>query len=147
MVDALPTPDVRLHSVPRRFDLTTVLVVTLAYSLLFGGLRLLRLRPMAVGEVAGFVTCVAIGQALLFGGKKPRLSSVLVGVICLLGIYLVYALTRDASLFEFHHRVLLIWLSIAIAGAISGYFAGVAIGLVFLVSHATKRSLRRTRSR
>lgn len=147
MVDGLPTPDVRLHSVPRRFDLTTVLVVTLAYSLLFGGLRLLRLRPMAVSEVAGFVTCVAIGQALLFGGKKPRLSSVLVGVICLLGIYLVYALTRDASLFEFHHRVLLIWLSIAIAGAISGYFAGVAIGLVFLVSHVTKQSLRRTRSR
>jgi membrane associated rhomboid family serine protease len=102
---------------------------------------------MAVSEVAGFVTCVAIGQALLFGGKKPRLSSVLVGVICLLGIYLVYALTRDASLFEFHHRVLLIWLSIAIAGAISGYFAGVAIGLVFLVSHVTKQSLRRTRSR
>ena len=110
-------------------------------------LRLLRLRPVATGEVAGFVTCVGIGQALLFCGKKPRLSSVMVGVFYLLGIYLVDALTRDASLFEFHYLVLTVWSSIAIAGAISGYFAGVAIGMIFLVSDVTRKSFRRRRSR
>ena len=72
-------------------------------------------------------------------GKKPRLSSVILGAVCLLAIYLFEALTEDASLFEFHYFVMLIWLSIAMAGAISGYFAGVAIGLVFLAAHAMSK--------
>ena len=142
MVDGVNNSVARLHSVPRRFDLATVLVIVLAYAILFGVLRLMRLRPIAIGELAGFVTCVGIGQALFFRGRKPRVSSVIVGTVCLPAIYLFEALTGDASLFEFHYFVVLIWLSIAVAGAISGYLAGVAIGLVFLVAHVTRKPIR-----
>ena len=137
----------KLHSVPRRFDLVTLLVVTLAYAVLFGALRLMRLGPKDIGQVGGFVTCVGIGQALLFGGKRPRVASMLVGVVCLVGIYLASALTADASLLEFHYLALPVWMSIAICGAISGYFAGVAIGLVFLVSDTISTAMRQRKRR
>ena len=129
-----PNFTVRLHSVPRRFDLATMMVVTLAYALLFAAFRLIRLPPIAMGVVAGFITCVGIGQALLFGGKKPRISSVLVGAVCTVGIYVYTALTIDASLLEFHVEILKIWIMVAIAGSVAGYVAGITVGSVFLAS-------------
>lgn len=133
----------RVYSVPRRFDVATMLVVTLAYALLFGVLRSVRIQSLDVVKVAGFFTCVAIGQAMLFRGKRPRISSVMVGVVYIVAMYGVRAITRDASLLEVHYFVLMIWLVIAMAGAISGYFAGVAIGAVFLLSDVMRRSIRR----
>ena len=93
-------PTATIYSAPRRFDLATIMVVTLAYALLLAGLRLLRMPPSGVLHVAGCITCVGIGQALLFRGKRPRLSSILVGVAYLVGSYVIDAVTRDGSLLD-----------------------------------------------
>ena len=110
---------------------------------MLGALRVLKLPPIDIAKVAGFFTCVAIGQALLFRGKKPRLSSVLVGAVYIVGLYVSDAMKRDPSLLQFHVFALLIWLAIAIAGVISGYVAGIAVGSVFLLSDVMRKLIQR----
>ena len=121
MVHSQPNSTARLYSVPRRFDLATIMVVTFSFAVLFAGLRMLQLRPTHI--------------------LKPRLSSVLVGMLGMVGFYAFYAITSDPSLFEFHRFVLAIWLMIAIAGGVAGYLAGVAVGSVFLVSDLLRNSV------
>ena len=38
-------PDDRVYSAPRRFDIATMLVVTVAYALLMGAMRVLKFDP------------------------------------------------------------------------------------------------------
>ena len=133
----------KLYSVPRRFDLATVMVVIFAYALLLGGLRLLQLPPLAMLNVAGFVTCVAIAQAALFRGKTPRLASKLVGAVYLLAAYLIPAASRDPGLLRLEPLVFLVWVLLAAAGAFVGYLAGLAVASVFLLSDVVRRWLRR----
>ncbi len=135
----LPPQEAKLYSVPRRFDLATIIVVTIAYALLFATLRLMRCQPIAFVVVAGFITCVGIGQALFFGGKRPRISSVLVGVVCLVGTCMVFALFRGWPRFDV--RTAALALRSAIAGAFSGYTAGVIVGSVFLISDVMRKSI------
>jgi len=136
----------KLYSVPRRFDVAAIMAVQLAYALLFVALRLVQIQPIDFVKVAGFFTCVGVGQAVLFRGKRPRLSSVLLGVVYLVGIYVVHAISRDDSMLQLHYLALLVWLVIAIAGAFCGYFAGVAVGTVFLVSAVMRRAIQRRQS-
>ena len=125
-----------LYSVPRRFDLATVLVVTAAYSLLFGGFAALKAHPLLTTAVATFVTFVGIGQALLFGGLKPRLASIAVGFSLFeLAFAVTYALTSP-SLGSY------VWILIAIYafyGSIFGYVVGTIVGGVFLVADVFRR--------
>src|SRR3954462_162592 len=79
----------KIYSAPRRFDLSTIFVVTLAYSMLFGVMNAASFPPGVSAVVAGFISLVAIGQAFLFGGRQPRTASVLVGT-------LIYVLTMLA---------------------------------------------------
>lgn len=147
MVNDTPHFGFRLYSVPRRFDLATMMAVTLAYALLFGALRLMRIQPIDIAKVAGLFTCIAIGQAVLYRGKRPRLASVLIGIVYLVGIYLVHAATREAEMLQIQFFVLLIWLAIAMAGAICGYFSGIAVAAVFLVSDMLRKSIQWCRRR
>ena len=78
--DAPPRAAPRLYSVPRRYDLATLFTVTLAYALLFGAMQRSGMPPNVAFDVAGFITLVGIGQALLFKGNAPRLASVVTGV-------------------------------------------------------------------
>lgn len=130
----------KLYSAPRRFDLATMMAVTLAYALLFGAFRLAGIQATGVVLAAGFITCVGVSQAVLFRGKKPRLSSVLVGAVCLLGVYVVDIAIRDTLLAP-DLAATLMWF--AVLGAILGYFAGVAVGTVFLVSDVIRRASQR----
>lgn len=124
-----------LYSVPRRFDLATLLTVTLAYALLFAALRVLRFEPLVFGLVAGFFTAVAIGQALLFKGDSPRKASVLVGAVywtglqTLVGMAGVWSPCLAASF--------ILW------GGASGYVAGTLVAGVFLVADAVRRATTR----
>jgi len=48
-VDKLPPkPESKVCSVPRRYDLATMFAVTVAYSMLFGVMRLFELRQQAM---------------------------------------------------------------------------------------------------
>lgn len=88
----------RIYSAPRRFDLFTVMIVTAAYALLLGGMSALRFPPVVSGYVAGFITLVGIGQAVLFGGRWPRFASVVSGMAA----YFVGNVTNSGLIGSFH---------------------------------------------
>jgi hypothetical protein len=131
----------KIYSVPRRFDLATIFVVTLAYSLLFGAMKALNFPPIASAIVAGFISIVGAAQAFLFGGKQPRTASIISGA-------LIYSLAIAASWIAsrpfYATPALLIPASFVIAGgAMLGYLAGVIIGGVFLVADKLRNRLSR----
>jgi putative addiction module component (TIGR02574 family) len=137
-----PCPTV--YSAPRRFDLATIFVVTSAYAILFGGFSALGAWPIVSVVIGGFITIVGIGQAVLFGGKKPRSASMLVGVILhaiiWIGAWIAYPRIYSATL------VLFVTGYVVIGGVILGYCAGALVGSVFLVADILRRRYRWTSS-
>jgi putative addiction module component (TIGR02574 family) len=127
------TTPAKIYSVPRRFDLATIFVVTLAYSLLLGTMKAIGFPPIASAIIAGFISIVGAAQAFLFGGKQPRTASIVAGA-------LTYALAIAAAWIASGPRIygtseLLVSASFTIAGGgFLGYLAGVFIGGVFLVA-------------
>ena len=79
LADCVRSSRPKVYSAPRRFDLTTIFVVTSAYAVLFAVMTALKLPPSVSLISAGFITTVGIGHALLFRGLKPRTASLLVG--------------------------------------------------------------------
>jgi putative addiction module component (TIGR02574 family) len=132
----------KIYSAPRRFDLATIFVVMSAYSILFAAMSGLQFPPQASLMVGGFITIVGIGQAVLFGGRKPRLASVVTGLAAFLVGLLV-------SLFEprmYARPLILIVMSAwLIVGAAAGYVAGVLVGGVFLVADLLRKAYDRSK--
>jgi hypothetical protein len=143
---ARPAP--REFSVPRRYDLATLMAVTLAYACLFGALRALHAPPAMVLWVAGFLTAVGAAQALLFGGKYPRESSQLAGIaMMLLLLFLIFGaeggfqgLWQAVTERPFHFMGMCF--PCVLSGALLGYAAGVLVAGVFLVAHYLRWMLR-----
>jgi hypothetical protein len=79
----IATTPAKIYSAPRRFDLATIFVVATAYCLFFAALSPLPLPGVASLVVAGFITLVGVGQAVLYRGLQPRKASIVVGIaIC-----------------------------------------------------------------
>jgi hypothetical protein len=131
----------RFYAAPRRFDLATILVVTAAYSILLGSISSFGAHPIISTSVAGFITFVGLGQALLFRGRRPRLASALVGVLLFELVVGVSAVSFSFSMRYFSWGLLITY---AVFGAILGYVAGVMIGGVFLVADVVRRREWRT---
>jgi hypothetical protein len=132
----------KIYSVPRRFDLATIFVVTLAYSLLFGVMKAIGLPQSATAIIAAFIMLVGAAQALLFGGKQPRTASIVAGaVLYLLAITAAWVATGPRL---YSVSQLLVPASLTIAGGgILGYLSGVMIGGVFLVADKLRSRLSR----
>ena len=129
--------DQTIYSVPRQFDLATVFVVSLAYALLFATMRT-RQVPLGVFVfVTAFVTIIGAAQALLFGGKRPRLASMVAGV----AIYVVAVTYMCLTQFRTTAvEPVVFQLSMnAILGTFLGYLAGTIVGGIFLVAHVARR--------
>ena len=124
-----------LYSVPRRFDMATIFVVTGAYSILLGSLSALHAGPIVMTALAIFISLVGVGQALLFRGLKPRLASTLVG-ICIF---------QFLTIGQWFYTPIPIGLMLVLAivnilyGAILGYLIGTMVGGVFLVADLIRR--------
>lgn len=135
----------KIYSVPRRFDLATIFVVTLAYSLLFGMMKAISFPPIASAIVGAFILIVGAAQAFLFRGKQPRTASIVAGA-------LTYALAIAAAWIASGPRIygtteLLLSASFTLAGgAFLGYLAGVFIGGVFLVADKLRNRFSRRRT-
>ncbi len=135
--------DSKIYSAPKRFDVSTLMVVTVAYAFLF----------MLTSTVAGvnnsasvwasaiiglFLAYIAIAQIVLFKGDYPRFASVVAGAAAFsLTVFAEGAIGIDNNG---------IWNSIAMAflagvffGAPVGYFAGATVGGVFLISDMLRR--------
>ena len=92
--------------------------------------------------IGGFVTLVGIGQAMLFGGRKPRTASITVGAVLSSMIMVGMMLWSNprgmpGSMLPF------ILVYGAIAGIVYGYLAGVLVGGVFLVADLFRRRFKR----
>ncbi|MCA9148400.1 MAG: hypothetical protein KDA92_03830 [Planctomycetales bacterium] len=128
---SLPDQD-RVYSTPRRFDLATVLVITSAYALGFSALRVLQMPLVELAVIGGFVTTVGLSQAVLFGGRHPRIASMVTGAVLLPTLVILFD-SRPGSRSLVDDIVLLVTYC-SFFGAIHGYFAGAMVGGVFLVS-------------
>jgi hypothetical protein len=135
-------PEPQVFGVPRRYDLATLMAVTLAYACLFGALRALSWPPKAMVWTAGFLTVIGAAQALLFGGKRPREASYLTGI----GFMLV-VMVMERGLPRFWVDVffvpILFFCTIVLPGLVLGYAGGVIVAGVFLVAHHLRSGLRR----
>jgi hypothetical protein len=124
-------PDV--FSVSRRFDMATVLVAMLGYSLLFGGMLMLDATPALIAIFGVFFAFIAIGQAVAINYGRPREASIIAGsIFWFVGAIIVLSSDNYPAS---SCAVLGALISAMIAGPISGYLAGALVGGVFLVSH------------
>lgn len=127
----------KIYSAPRRFDLATIFVVTFAYSMLFAVMSGFTFPPTVSVIVGLFITLVGAGQALLFGGRKPRAASIITGAIACIPLTLTtIMLTRRG--FRGDEMLVAIPLS-GIFGAGLGYIAGVLVGGVFLFADSIRQ--------
>ena len=146
IADGRPRPALKLYSVPRRFDLATIFVVTLAYSLLFGAMKAIGIPGIASLAVAGFISIIGLAQAFMFGSKHPRTASVIAGtlvyLICVIAAWLINGRRMYPA-----GAIVIVGSYTLIGGAILGYLAGVAVGSVFLVADKVRNRFSRKREK
>lgn len=130
-----PPSEPELFSVPRRFDLATILVAMTAAAILFGGMTLLNFPASSFALIAGLFAAVAVGQALGARANRPRAASIIAAVIYWLAIEIVES--RDGPE---NYTENLCW--VPITGVSTGYLAGVLVAGVFLVSHRLRGVLK-----
>lgn len=120
-----------IYSVPRRFDLATIFVVTAAYSILLGGLSALDATPIIKTVIAVFVTVVAVAQAALAKVVHPRGTSIIAGAVATSVIMWILMLgLRGHFVFSFLFATI-----VGVPfGALFGYLAGAVVAGVFLVA-------------
>ncbi len=70
------------------------MAMSMAYALLFGGLRLLDAPPRGFLLISVFVTWVGLAQAALYGGKRPRLASLWAGGVVGLGTSVLFMINN-----------------------------------------------------
>jgi hypothetical protein len=123
------------YGAPRVFDLFTLLAITLAFAMLFGGIQVL--KP-ALGEgttavtavVAAYVTGIAVAQLALWGGALPRLASIVGGPVVWILVGTVLGLFEGTSLPGAVGGAL----CSSPVGFITGYLGGAVVAGVFLVA-------------
>ena len=126
------------YGAQRVFDLFTLMAITLAFGLLFGAMKALGAGPEIFFGVTSFVTFVAIGQMLFFGGNSPRISSLVGGPIA--------AAFTVTSLGMWYGRGRWpIWEVVCALpfGVPAGYLAGGMVAGVFLIADLLRHKLTR----
>ena len=134
-------------SVRRRYSLSGLMVAVTAYSFLFGFLVVLQVPTLIILDIVAFVTAIAIAQAFLFRGRKPRLASSITGAVvaALLAGGQVYWLMLDPQYPEgvawAPYAACLVGLNAGFLGAIVGYVVGAVIGLLCVGVEVLYRAL------
>jgi hypothetical protein len=135
-----------LYSAPRRFDLTTIFVVTAAYSIVFGVMsslnhygRMTYFGPVTQAGVGVFITVVAMVQALYHHQANPRGVSIVAGAVTQTAIVSFLAMMH-----WYYEPFLIVLVGYGmIGGAICGYLAGTVVGGVFLIADFLRGKLER----
>ena len=127
-------PDVEgyadIYSVPRRFDLASMLVVTTAYALLFTGMTLLDFPFGTFVYFAFLIALVAAAQSVVDKKYNPRVVSVIVGV----AYYLAWTFVLVATTSMRRAGDGCMACSTVILGPLQGYLAGTLVAGTFLVA-------------
>ncbi len=129
------------YGAPRVFDLFTLMAITLAFAMMFAMLRLV--EPILMIDISGVAMClgtlvtgVAIFQLALWGGKRPRLASLVGGPFLVLGITLAVRLWQHGSVLPALTLTEAVGLSqlALILGLPTGYLSGAMVAGVFLIA-------------
>lgn len=135
------------YGAPRVFDLFTLMAITLAFALMFAMLRLV--EPVLMTDISGVAIClgtlvtgVAIFQLALWGGKRPRLASLIGGPFLVLGITLAVRLWQPSNPLPELTLTAAIGLSqfSLIVGLPTGYLSGAMVAGVFLIADLLRTS-------
>ena len=131
----------RVYSAPRRFGIGTLLVVATACGVLIWLLQLLGTPPSAIISIGVFLAVVAAMQVGF--GPDPRLASQCAGVVCTVGWFFYYVISRQ--LFD---CAIMCSLPVIIGlGVAAGYCGGALVaGLFMTMEHAGKYFWRNTTS-
>jgi putative addiction module component (TIGR02574 family) len=133
MADCARSSGNQVFAAPRRFDLSTIFVVTVAFALLFAGMRVLPIPPFVSVIVGGYFALIGLGQAFLFRGNRPRTASMLVGTLYYgLGALIIWQLSGPRARPTFD--ILISGVFVLIFGAILGFVAGALVGSVFMIA-------------
>lgn len=130
------------YGAPRVFDLFTLLAVTLAFALLFAFMRFIEpVFPDTIPEIslalASFLTLTAIAQMVLWGGKKPRLASLVAGPINWILVAVILAVQAPRLYTRLHFSLGV--LCSAVLGIFVGYLMGGLVAGVFLLADQFRR--------
>jgi putative addiction module component (TIGR02574 family) len=141
MADCARSSGNQVFAAPRRFDLSTIFVVTVGFALLFAGLRLLPFPPFVSVIVGGYFALIGLGQAFLFHGNRPRTASMLVGMLYYaVGALIIWQLSgpRAYPLSD----IVVTGIFVMIFGAVLGFAAGALVGSVFMIADFVRHSMR-----
>lgn len=130
-----PSREVKLYAVPRRFDIATLLVVSLAYSLLFTLLRLSGTHWGVAAFTGGLTMAVGIAQGLFPYGNGPRNASIVAGA----GYVAIWAGVLAALYENVLMFVAMVLFSLLLTGPVVGYLCGAVVAGVFLVADKVRR--------
>jgi hypothetical protein len=126
-----------LFSVPRRFDMATILVAMTGFVLIFTLVQVvvqwLGYPRSTFAAVGGMFVFVAVGQAVSIRWKKPREASAIAGTAYWLAWAIIVVPITDETINRRDDFCAL--LAAMICGPISGYLVGVLVGGVFLVAY------------
>ena len=130
-----PPPRYRGVGVPRRFGVGVLMILITMAALLFALMESLGTPAGVFVFVTVFFVSVAAGQALLFGGRRPRAASIVVGACLFPSVFLAgmlyFAIAEPRG--RFFDGSLVIGLVCFIPlGAFFGYLAGLLIAVIFL---------------
>jgi len=150
----LPVPQLETCGVSVRFGMAEVLGLMVLYALVFSVLSLLKSSWYVFLAVGLFMAGVAVAQALLYSGRRPRLASALGGAILLgVGLPLALAILEVVSdlragrfqpewLFMLVVRLPFFCIRCAPLGLVAGYAAGTLMAGAFLVVRMLTGELR-----
>ncbi|MCC6509290.1 MAG: hypothetical protein IT423_09295 [Pirellulaceae bacterium] len=120
-------PVEKIYSVPRRFDLATLFVVSNAFALLFALLAFIGYDSLTKLLWFAYISGVGVSQAVLYAGRAPRLSSVVSGGVLL--AILGAPVSEDLDFGSIFSPLMML-----IFGLPIGYLSGAVIGGVFLIA-------------
>lgn len=127
--------------VTRRFSIGMLFAVTTVYAVLLAGMRMLDFQVVTIIFWLVFFTGAGLGQPILFGGKSPRVASMVLGAVLLpleTIVLLAYLYTSDGGGIAPNDIPPLVVLCVPL-GAPTGYLAGcLAAGVFFLADQYNK---------
>lgn len=136
------------YGAPRVFDLYTLLAVIVAFAIMFGALKLIEplldsSLPAVAAGASIFVTGIAIAQLAMWGGRLPRLASIVAGPALWIILHLGFAVGFGALRGSFEAVFLLIVAVVTSSpvGMFFGYLGGAVVAGVFLIAEAFRNRL------
>lgn len=125
------SPQSRAYSIPRKFSLGILFLVTLAAALLSAGLNSLQLPPQVVMIALGFMGLVALSQ--VFFDRTPRHASMIVGSL-VFPLFLISWPDIIRGILSLQTEAFF-WLAVwSLIGAAAGYGMGTFMGGVLLIA-------------